>query len=165
MAHLTAKVPRRIAWSAQDVLELWIGSENAASLAASSPAGGSKVAEVLAWGDAFVRGGLGFDALGLNPLGHTSVGYGLGMGELGYGELGIHDAPRAVLTHEHRSADKCAVLPVGVKVRDACGNISTVFETTVQIHDPPQGARNLAIASTGTSLQARLSWDPSEDVE
>lgn len=165
MAKLTAKVPRRIAWSAQDVLELWIGSENAASLAASSPAGGAKVAEAPAWGDAFVRGGLGFDALGMNPLGYTSVGFGLGVGELGYGELGIHDAPRAIITHNYRASDKCAVLPVGVKVRDACGNVSTVFETTVQIHDPPQGARNLAIASTGTPLQARLTWDASPDVE
>ena len=164
MARLAVKIPRRLAWAASDVLEVHIGSENAASLAASTPSGGSKVAELPAWGDEFVRGGFGGGGFGGGSFGFASGGYGFGMGEFGYGEFGLHDAPRAVIEFDYSSSDKCATLPVGVKVRDACGNVSDVFETVVQLHDPPRGARNLQVAATASPLQARLTWDKSPDV-
>jgi len=147
MARIIARVPRKIPWLPSDTLQLWIGSENVASLAASTPAGGTLATEVLAWGQ-----------------GDAQDGYGWGQGEWGYGEWGNHNAPRAELEAEYTSADKCATLPVGVKVVDACGNVSVVFETTIQIHDPPQGARDVQVVANENTLEALVTWDESQDV-
>lgn len=163
MALIIARVPRKIAWSITDQLQLWLGTENAASLAASTPTGGRLAAQVPAWGEGDAHGGFGSEGFGEGGFGGGGT-YGFGDGEFGYGEFGIHDAPRAVLEAQHQSVDKCATLPVGVIVVDACGNASVLFETIAQIHDPPIGARDLTVTPTENTLEALLTWTESPDV-
>jgi len=160
---ISARVHRDLDWLPTDQLRLKVGSEGAASLSASSPAGGTVVQEVDAW-PRQLRGGLGDGPLGEEPLGYSTVGYGLGVGGLGYGALGVNDAPRVELEHEHLPTDVTAVLPIGVTVIDEAGNESSVLETVVAINDPPKGARGLGAAGTGTPGEVALSWTESPDV-
>lgn len=163
MAELSAKVNRDLDWTEQDKLRLRIGSENAASLAASTPAGGTVVDEQQAW-EGGMRGGFGADPFGQAPFGFSQVGYGFGEGEFGCGAFGINDAPRVQLSHRYRPDDVCAVLPIGVDVVDEYQNASSIVETRVGLNDSPDGIRDLAIAATATPLEARLSWTQSPHV-
>lgn len=160
---ISALVQRDPDWQPSDRLRLKLGSENAASLAASTPAGGTVVEEVEAWPPQ-LKGGLGSGPLGVDPLGSSSVGYGLGVGELGYGALGDNTAPRVLLDDEYFPTDVTGVLPVGVTVTDEAGNESAVMETVIGINDPPKGARDLAVAGTGTPGEAALTWTESPNV-
>lgn len=164
MATIRIKLITLLSWQPGDVLRLYAGSENAASLAASTPAGGVLVAEVEPWPAGVARGGLGTGALGGAPLGYSSEGFGLGVGELGFGALGVNDVPRTTLEYEHLADDVCATLPVGVCIADAAGNESTKAEAVLQLSDPPQGARNLRVGSTGNIGEALLTWTPSKHV-
>ena len=56
MAFLEARVPMDMDWLDTDVLQMWVGSEGAANLAASTPAGGSLLAEQLVWPGGADRG-------------------------------------------------------------------------------------------------------------
>jgi hypothetical protein len=164
MARITLKTPRKIEWLAADTIDLMIGSEGAADLASSSPAGGTAVASVAAWDNAEQRGGLGFDPLGEAPLGYTSFGFGLGEGELGYGALGLNDAPRVVIEADYYPADKCAALPVGLVIRDTQGNRSDAVETIAQLADPPRGIRNLVASATANPNEVQLAFTESPDI-
>ena len=96
-------------WADDDKVQLFVGSENAADLAASTPTGGTQVDE--------------------RRVGQAEAG------------------DTIELTHTHHSDDKCATLPVGVKLEDAAGNVSAVTETTVQLADPPEGVGQPDISS------------------
>ncbi len=145
MARITVRVPVRSTWSITDRLRLYLGTENAASLAASTPAGGTLAAEVPARGDG-------------------AAVYGWGEGEWGEGGWGGSAFPRAVLVADYLSTDKCAQLPLGVRVIDAAGNESDVYEGAAQLADPPIGARDLTVEPTDDPLEALLSWTASPDV-
>ena len=60
MALIQIKLPRLIAWQQQDKLALYVGTEGAVSLAASTPSGGTKVLERRVFG-INERGGFGLD--------------------------------------------------------------------------------------------------------
>lgn len=164
MSDFTVRVPRDFDWLPSDQVELLLGSENAADLATSTPAGGTVVADISPWQDGIERGGLGADPLGEAPLGFSSIGYGLGEGELGFGALGINDAPRLIIEHTYRPTDKCASIPVGVQIRDKPGNVQSGPETTATLADPPKGARGLATAATASPREVQLTWTESSDV-
>ena len=70
----------------------------------------------------------------------------------------------AVITYEYYPTDKCATLPLGVSIVDAAGNRTTGPEDTVQLADPPIGARSPAVAATANPGEVRLSWTESPDV-
>lgn len=142
MADLTIRVPVRSNWIESDHVQLFIGTENAADLAASTPAGGTKV------NDQSARPG--------------NVQGGFGQGQFGAGPFG--GAHTVVIKHTYRSTDKCASLPIGVKVVDQAGNVSAVYETVKMLADPPRGARGLAIAATANTNEAKLSWTASPDI-
>jgi len=163
MADINVKVPIDLDWLPTDLLELFVGDENVADLAASDPAGGERVSDRPPW-EGSLRGGLGMDPLGTVELGFTATGHGLGDGELGYGALGVNDMPRAVLEHAYDPTDICGVLALGVKVADEHDNRSSVSETLVGLSDRPKGARGLTLASTGNTHEARLSWTQSPGV-
>ena len=164
MALIAAKTTVDLDWLENDVLQLFVGTEDAADLASSTPAGGTMVLEQDVWANNAQKGGLGMGQLGLAPLGFSSVGFGLGEGELGFGALGINDVPRALVEHHYDPTDKCAALPVGVKVRDRGENVSAVIEKRIQLADVPKGARSVTIAGTGSPREARLTWTASADV-
>lgn len=164
MATIRALIDRDGAWPPDTRLRLMAGTENAASLAASTPAGGAAVAEIPAWASLFDHGGLGAGGLGEFPLGLDAEVLGLGLGELGFGELGLRDEVRAVLERRIHPADVCCLLPIGILALDAAGNASLVTETVAEIADPPQGARGLAAAATANPGELALSWTESEDL-
>lgn len=164
MSLIRVKVMTDVDWSLSDRVELWLGSENAASLAASTPSGGRMVLEVPAWGDAGVKGGFGADPFGGVPFGFSQGGYGFGLGEFGFGAFGTSDVPRVRLEYHYPPSDKCATLPVGVKVRDLAGNRSNVIETIATFHAPPRPARRLTVHRTLNILEALLRWEASPDV-
>lgn len=164
MAKITTRIPRDLDWRADDALELYVGDENVADLASGDPAGGVLVVSQSPWPENAERGGLGFGALGDDPLGYSTIGYGLGEGELGYGALGIDEAPRVLIEHVVHPVDKCADLPVGVLITDLHGNDSALVETVAQISDPPRGARGLTVASTETPGEVSISFTESPDV-
>lgn len=157
---IKAKVMRDVDWGLGVTLRLMIGSENAAGLASSTPAGGTQVAEIPAWPELAMLGGLGADGVGEPPLGDSLLPFGLGEGELGYGALGVNDAARAVLEHRYQPADPCSTLPVGVVAVDVYGNESLVQETTVTLTEPPAGIRGLAIAAADGLGMGLLGTDP-----
>lgn len=164
MAEITLTVPINLDWPQDAALVLYLGSENAADLANSQPAGGTEVASVPAWPGGTERPKLGDAVLGETLLGVEATGYKLGDGLLGAGVLGQNDVPPAVLRYAYDPDDVDATLPVGVAVRDGAGNESAKLETTVQLADPPAPATDAAVGSTGNANEARLSWAASADV-
>lgn len=77
------------------------------------------------------------------------------------------DEPRT-LAYEHVADDVCAVMPLALKVADGVdggGNVSDLFEGLIQLDDAPQGARDVAVAGTGETGEARLSWSTSPHIE
>ena len=169
MAVITATIPRDLDWLPDDTLELYVGTENAADLASSTPAGGTLVAEISPWPGGVGKGGLGAPGLALGEfiLGNNP-GDGRMLGEpgsvLGYGQLSIAMPAPAVIEYEYHATDKCATLPVGVSIVDAAGNRTTGPEDVVQLEDPPIGARSPAVAATANPGEVRLSWTASPDV-
>jgi hypothetical protein len=133
VADLVVTVPRDADWTPAHRLGLFIGTEGAASLAASTPPGGTKVAEV--------------PAAPVGVLGAAPV----------EGEV-------IAIRHRYQPADVCSTLPLGVAVRDLAGNWGDKTETVVQLSDPPRGARNLRVESTGNAFEARLIWSASPHV-
>lgn len=125
MAKLTVNVTVPSGWADTDKVLLYVGTENAADLAASTPAGGRLVQT------------------------------------LNVGEAVEDDV--LTLEHTHVSTDKCATLPLGVKVQDAAGNINAVTETTVQLADPPAGVGRPDVSSSKAGA-ATLTWLASADL-
>jgi len=122
MAIINITVSPDPQWSPGDELLLCIGSEGAADLASSTPAGGRE-------------------------FNRQKVIDGL------------------TISATYQPTDKCALLPVGVKVRDAAGNVSAVAETIVQLQDVPEGPSNLRVSQdTPGSGIAQLAWDASPDL-
>lgn len=76
----------------------------------------------------------------------------------------VDGVTHAQLQAHYPPTDKCATLPVGVRVRDAEGNVSDVEETLVQLADRPRGVRNVTIAATDNPLEVALTWTESPDV-
>ncbi|MEM9415005.1 MAG: hypothetical protein AAGA29_05935 [Planctomycetota bacterium] len=125
MGLIRVSVTVEAAWTDQTELRLMVGTESAANLAASVPAGGTvaAVAEV---------------------------------GDTASGDV-------VVLEHEHRAADKCGTLPVGVVAVDAAGNVSAVTETTVQMADLPAAVGRPDVSSAASG-EITLTWTASPDV-
>jgi len=130
MAELRITIDRDLDWLTTDQVELWIGSEDAPDLASSTPAGGVLRRSVPAWPNASTKAA----AVAASEPGSVTIVY------------------------THRANHKCAVLPIGIKVRDAAGNASDVTETTAQLADPPRGVRGLTVGSTGSTGEAQLAW-------
>ncbi len=161
MASISVSVPVDKDWQLDDELELLIGSENAASLAASTPAGGTSVSTTPATVN---PGGFGAGEFGAAAFGYDDVTPGFGAGDFGLTEFGENDESQRVLEHRYLPADTLAVLPVGVRLVDPVGNASALIETLVGLADLPQGASGIAVASTGNTNEARLTWTESPDV-
>ena len=68
------------------------------------------------------------------------------------------------ISGSHRPPGGCAVLAVGVAVRDAAGNRSLAYETFDEVTDYPRGVATLPPEATGNANEALLSWTPSPDV-
>ncbi len=164
MAAVKVTIPRKASWSTQDKLVLFKGTENAASLAASTPAGGTRIDDRPAW-EAGERRGRGSGVRGQGLRGYGPGSGVRGLGHRGDGLRGLLAAERVTLEHRHNATDVCAQLPVGVKVEDEAGNLSTVVEAVASIKDRPRGPRNLAVGSTGNKNEARLTWTGSPDIE
>ncbi len=173
MAKLTLTIPIDPDWSADDLLQLLIGTENAADLAASTPSGGTVEREVAVFANPAMRGGWGFgswggpDDDGIDGNHFTWGGvppHAWGDASWGSGAWWQGFYPDIVIEHDYDPTDKCATLPVGVRTRDQAGNVSAAVEQVVQIEDPPIGARNLAVVTTGSKNEARLTWTESPDV-
>lgn len=164
MAILDATTLMDLDWRSEDRLELIVGSEGAPNLIGSTPAGGGVFVSQSPLTGNQALGGLGADPLGESPLGETSIGLGLGEGELGLGVLGVNDLTRPRLTARYSPLDKCAYIPVGLRTRDASGNLGNVTQTIVQLSDTPDAPRNVAVVDIEQSGQLRLTWDESPDV-
>lgn len=168
MADLRLQIKRRLAWPADAQLELWLGSENAVDLAASSPAGGTLARTVDVWPSEAARGGWGVGAAwgqftwSSNPAG--GVGWADSDVVWGQGLWGWTLLPDLVISHEYRPTDVCAALPLGVRVRDSVGERSDVLEGVALLNDAPRGARNLQVAATDNDNEALLSWSASPHV-
>jgi len=167
MATLRYKISRLGSWQTSDKLQLVVGTEDAANLAGSTPAGGTVVREVEPWPNAGqTQGGWGAGLWseflwGVGPL---TWPWGADASEWGGGVWGGSLIPRLIVDVVYRPTLVCCTLPVGVKLRDLAGNISTVLESLVTIKDPPIGARNLRVASSGDALEARLTFTQSPHV-
>ncbi len=148
MADLQIKIPRNPSWPVDTQLELRLGTEDASSLAASTPAGGVVVLTIPAWGP----GGV---------LKQEEIG--LGGGELGEGGLGGPEYPRAVLRYTYLPSKASCRLPIGISAVDEAGNRSGVLEAVLEINDPPQGARRLVAAPGASPGQVGLTWQRSKD--
>lgn len=166
MAKINASIPRDLDWQFDDVIELYIGDENAADLVSSDPAGGVLVVSQSPWPEAVELGGWGDGEWGDFGWGLSAAGYQWGDegSAWGYGGWGINLAPPALLEHIALPTDKCADLPVGVLMRDTNGNTSAVTETVAQISDPPRGARGVAVAGTGSPGEVSIDFTESPDV-
>jgi len=164
MATLRLTIPSDPDWLPGDQVVLMVGSENAADLAASTPAGGDESLTVSV-PEHHAAGNLGGGRLGAGLLGAAEGAYGLGGGELGGGLLGVSALPRLTFERRYQPADKSASLPVGVGLRDAAGNQSAVIETQAALADPPAppgvGAITVTAAGTGAAV---LAWPASSDV-
>lgn len=163
MASLSVRVPRDINWTPAHRVRLRVGSENAASLAASTPAGGTLLTEARPWQEIAPAGWL-IDPLGAAPLGYPAEGLGLGQGDLFYGALGLSEAPRVLLQATVRPVDKLCRLPVGVDVIDEAGNVSAVVEQLIELSDLPRGVRRVTIEPGPSAGQAIVRWTRSADV-
>lgn len=165
MIQLTVAVPRDLDWPLDTKLQLFIGSENAASLAASTPSGGTQVDELRPWGDGDIKGGFGQGAFGEGAFGEEGGAYGFGEGPFGEGPFG-NDLPDVQFTYRYNRTLVCCSLPFGVKAVDDAGNASAVAEGVVVIEDYPQGVRDFAIAAVAgpTPNKVGLSWTESLDV-
>ncbi len=136
MAKLVLTIPTQTSWSQSDTLRLLLGDENAASLAASTPAGGELVATTRPLEGA-TRGGLDVGELD-SDLDTGPYLFGLDSGALD-GRLDFGSLPDAEIDYEFTPADICAVVPYGVSIEDAAGNESGAFETFDQVRDRPKG--------------------------
>jgi hypothetical protein len=125
MARLSITVTAAADWQPTDQVLLYIGTEDAADLANSTPAGGTNV-------------------------------QALTVGE-------VDEDDTITLEHTYIATDKCATLPVGVKLKDAAGNISAVTETTYQLADYPAGVGRPGVSSAASG-QATLTWVASADL-
>jgi hypothetical protein len=169
MATLRVKVGRKTTWLASDRLLLVLGSEGAADLAGSTPAGGTVVQTVEPWpNNGQTKGGWGAGRWGSWVAEPRRHGWGLGpltwrfgQGEWSQGAWGGSMPPRLVIEHVYRPAGACTTLPLGVKLRDVAGNVSDVLETVVEISDPPKGARDLRAVATVNDLEIRLTFTQS----
>jgi hypothetical protein len=164
MALIRVKVQRLSTWSPTDRLRLYIGTENAASLAASTPAGGTMVMDVPAFDgpSGSEKGGLGFEQLdqAIDVEGAPAVD----AGELDREELDVLALPRKVIEYRYFPGNRSATLPIGVKRADAAGNESAVVETVVQLADTPRAPRNVVAHATVNAGEVRLTWTQSPDV-
>lgn len=140
--------PLPVTITTTDTLRLYIGTENATNLAASTPAGGTLVLAQAA----LVNGQAETYNWGLGAWGAPGSSWGSGF------------TPASEITYQYKPIDKSCTLPVGVKIADAAGNESSVIETVIQIADIPQGVRNLAVQATLNSNEALLTWTASPDV-
>lgn len=68
------------------------------------------------------------------------------------------------ITIGHSPTDRCAVLPVGVIVKDAAGNTQAVLDTTIALMDPPRGPGRPDVAATASAGEATLTWTASPDL-
>jgi hypothetical protein len=164
MALIRVKVQRLSTWSPTDRLRLYVGTEGAASLAASTPAGGTLVSDVPAFdapGGA-EKGGLGFEALdeAIDVEGSPAIDDG----ELDYEELDVMALPRKTLEYRYLPTNRSATLPIGVKRADSSGNESAVVETVIQLADKPRPTRNVVAHATVNAGEVRLTWTQSPDV-
>jgi hypothetical protein len=159
-------IPRDIDWLPDDQVEMWIGTENAADLANSTPAGGALATSQSPWPGGAGRGGWGAGTWGDFVYGSDPEGFGYGDAGVvwGYGAWGVNLAPPIEVEHDYYPADKCALLPVGVRIKDPAGNRSAVVEDLLQLADPPRGIRNLAAAATGNPNEVQMSFTESPDV-
>jgi len=164
MADVSLSILQDIDWAYADDLLVRVGDEGAASLASSSPAGGETKLTEPAWRQTGTRGGFGQDGFGEAPFGYSQQGYGFGRGAFGDGAFGLNNLPRVELDITVNPDDVCAAVPVGVVTRDAPGNQAAVAEAVAALSDPPAGATQLTITSTGSARQARLTWTASGDV-
>jgi hypothetical protein len=166
MATLRFRIGRKTSWQASDRLLLVLGSEGAADLASSTPAGGTVVQVVEPWPNGGqTKGGWGAGRWGQGQWGLGPLTWGWGAGEWGQGAWGGSMVPRLVIDHVYRPTDVCTTLPVGVKLRDLAGNVSTVLETVVSISDPPKGTRDLRAVATVNDLEVRLTFTQSPNLD
>jgi len=172
MAQITVSIPRDRDWPADARARLMIGSEGAASLAASSPSGGTHVMDVNVWPAAGrLRGGWGAPG---TVWGATLISWGQ-LGQVagwadpatawGGGAWGVTMPGELVMVYRYWPTDKTATLPVGVVVADAAGNVSGAVEAVVTLDDAPRGVTDMAIAAGSADNQADLTWTLSNDVE
>lgn len=167
MATLRITIPPDSSWSDSDRVQLFIGTENAADLASSAPAGGAMVLQQPVWPGGYEPGGLGVDPLGVAPLGDTLQGLGLGESPLGATPLGAASDPEIEIEYVHHAVLVCATLPFGVKVIDTAGNATVAVEGVAVIADYPDGVRNLqaaAAAAPGNENKCLLTWTESPHV-
>jgi len=161
---ITLRVQPDESWGPDSVLELWIGTEGAASLAASTPAGGTKVSERRVWPDRDECSGWGRGQLGLGALGTFTHAYGLGHGELGRFPFGGPCAPPRVLNYKYNATNPCANLPVGAKIVGANGVSSAVYEELIELSQRPRAISALTVAKSYIPYYAKLTWSASPDV-
>lgn len=173
MADLTIQVWRQDTWTPDDTVELWVGSLMAfpASLAASTPEGGTMVAEAPAWPSLAAQGSIAGQMIGEAIIGRNVYAPTIGQALIGYSTIANPAGP-LIMTHRYHppAGNVCGYLPIGIYLRDAVGNRSTVYETQVKVSDPPRGARGLAVnpsldeEDAPIAGEALLSWTPSPDV-
>lgn len=169
MARITVRVPADEAWDPGARLRVYVGSENAASLDSSDPPGGTAVHEQPAWPHRAEQGGFGapgteFGKPGSNVEDFTIVcGFGhpgSRFGEFGFGRGCV---PPRVLSVQFRPRDISAVLPVGVCLVNSDGQESEVYETLVQLADPPRSVSHLR-AEQREPQMVTLRWEASPDI-
>ena len=164
MALLAIAIPRSTAWPRDARLRLYAGTENAADLAGSTPAGGTLVVDQPAFAADEELGGFGEGGFGDGLFGDAGPGWGFGDGALGDGLFGDNDLPPARLSYRHIPTLRECSLPVGAKVLDADGNESAVVETLAAIADPPRNPRDVVASATVNAGEVKLDWTPSPDV-
>jgi hypothetical protein len=165
-------LPVQASWDTTAQVRLLVGSENVGTLAASTPSGGSLITQVPAWpGGGADRGGFGSGGFGAEPFGLDGFAsqHPFGSGPFGVNPFGCNEIPPLAIPFQLFPADKCASVPIGIRVVDAAGNVSAVIEQLLWLADPPVGAHDLAVApiivsSSPVPGEVRLTWTLSPDV-
>lgn len=160
---ITLRVQRREDWPADARLLLYVGTENAADLAASTPAGGTEVMDEPVWPERAEMSGFGRGSFGEGRLGTFTHAFGFGHGEFGRFAFGESCTPRRTLRYRYDAVDPCADLPVGVKV-SAAGNVSSVAETVVTFAQTPRPVTRFTVGPGSMHSVAKLTWTASPDI-